>query len=146
MINWLILSGILLATLSSSLGSVDLLSEIQAALAGHEDVSYVLDYLKLSQEQLAKDLPSGNSLLFIEYFFLFLLSYLLSCHVKFILLIAQEMERRTRFSLRTTMPLYFRFRRMWSIRLSSIRNSATRFCWPTSSGRTFQTLFFAVNS
>jgi len=60
MIHWLILSGILLATLSSSLGSVDLLSEIQAALAGHEDVSYVLDYLKLSQEQLAKDLPSGN--------------------------------------------------------------------------------------
>lgn len=53
---------IFLVTWSTSSASGDLLSEIQSALADREDVSNVLDYLKQSEEQLAKDLPIGNHL------------------------------------------------------------------------------------
>jgi len=55
-----LVSIIFLVTWSTSSASGDLLSEIQSALADREDVSNVLDYLKQSEEQLAKDLPIGD--------------------------------------------------------------------------------------
>ena len=38
----------------------DLMSEIQRALEGEQDASYVRDYLNRSEKELLRDLPRGN--------------------------------------------------------------------------------------